>query len=475
MVSLSEWAQNSPVLAAALIVAFFLMIFGVSVLMILMLGNHHKKPELLLKQEDTEPFYLDDNQIIYAGAVQKFTPNVKNFCIALGAPYAVANEQPVDTIDTEASALIHAWKIFSKVTLLNQLERIRTFGSRRIDEMMIASILDKEHDEALRFIASMPTSDDKRVLTEIYHNRSAFENAPVLAWDVIRAIMLIRSAVHTKARFLKEDEAVDYMYQMAEPLYRKGYGWKDISKGFLAGRRIWRIRSHKKRDGMMQVVDRLLTHENSPWLLQPRPEQWPCKPIETLLFSPQEFDTILNEYFIKNGKVADDLGQAFIHLSQKASMEDLCRFMNSFRYGLNYLAAGPLREVGYNLGLSSDNVRALAAGVMLGGMKILSALESDIDTAMAAIADDVFVVQDGYILPHQHYLELDRAIQNMAIQIYDRADKEEKSLFGLTITIEDLKEARNFGQNSYPEEFDWQYLPQFGHWVEAKLSEMETI
>ncbi len=470
MVSLSQWAQNSPLLAAALIIAFFLMMFGVSVLMILMLGKHHIKPDILLKQAEPEPFELDDNQIIYESSAQKFTRNVKNFCIALGAPYAVANKQPVDTIDTEASALIHAWKIFSKVTLLNQLERIRTFGSRRIDEMMIESILEKESHEALQFIASMPTSDDKRVLTEIYHNRSAFENAPVLAWDVIRSIMLLRSAVHTKARFLKEDEAIDYMYQMVEPLYRAGYNWQTIGKGFLAGRRIWRVRSRKKQDGMMQVIDRLLTHKDSPWRIQSRPDKWPCEPMETPLFSPHDFDAILEKYFLKNGKPVENLKESFVTLSHNASIEDLCRFMNSFRYGLNYLAAGPLREVGYNLGLSSDNVRALAVGIMLGGMKVLSALESNIDEAMYKVADDVFVIQDGYIVPHQYYLELDRAIQNMAVQIYDRADKEEKSLFGLTITIEDLKEARHFGQNSYPEELSWQYLPKFAVCVQQKIS-----
>lgn len=467
MTIITEWAKIHPLLAAAVIIGFFVLIFGCSVLLILMLapkGMRNKKSlqELPIKT-------IADTDIIYKNTIDKFANNALNFAIALGAPYAVANKQAVDTIETDPKTLIEFWKIKSKNALLNCLEQIRTVGSRRVDEMMIASLIQKETQDAQQFIDQLESVKDKKVLNEIQQHRPFYTNAPILAWDIVRAVMLIRSGADAKLGYLNKDEAKNYLLQISEPIFRQKMDWQQISKGFLAGRKLWQTRTNREPDGMSKVMDILLKDPSSPWLKQKYPTRWPKEALVAPMFAPQDFDAIIAEYFNGNNSKKVNYTAAFHQMTEKASLTEIATFMNSFRYGLNYLSEGPLREVGRNLGLAKSEIRALAIAIMMGGMRALSSLEQNIDATMYQIADDVFVIDGEYITVAPDYVALDSAVQEMVFKIFDVAKKRKENLWGLTITIEELQDARTFGQSSYPESLNWEQLPQFSSWVEHQL------
>ncbi|MFV0321506.1 MAG: DUF1266 domain-containing protein [Alphaproteobacteria bacterium] len=466
MTIITEWAKIHPLLAAAVIIGFFVLIFGCSVLLILMLTPKGMRNRKSFQELPTKK--ITENEIIYKNTIDKFVNNALNFTIALGAPYAIANRQAVDIIETDPKTLIEFWKIKNKNALLNCLEQMRTVGSRRVDELMIASVVQKEIQDAQQFINQLESEKDKKVLNDIQHNRQFYANSNILAWDIVRAVMLIRSGTDAKLGYLTKDEAKNYLLQMAEPIFRQKMDWQQISKGFLAGRKLWQTRTNREADGMRKVIDLLLNDPNSPWLKQKLPTRWPKEALAVPMFAPQNFDAIIEQYFTRNSDKLDYTA-AFHRMTEKASLTEIATFMNSFRYGLNYLSEGPLREVGRNLGLSKFEIRALAIAIMMGGMRVLSSLEQDIDSTMYQIADDVFVIDGEYITVAPQYVALDAAVQEMVVKIFDVAKKRKEHLWGLTITIEELQDARTFGKNSYPESLDWEQLPQFSSWVEHQL------
>lgn len=467
MTIITEWAKIHPLLAAAVIIGFFVLIFGCSVLLILMLAPKTMRNKKLLQELPTKT--ITETEIIYKNTIDKFANNALNLSIALGAPYAIANKQAVDTIETDPKTLIEFWQIKSKNALLNCLEQIRAVGSRRVDELMIASVMQKDPQNVQKFINQFESVKDQKVLNEIQHNRQLYTNAPILAWDVVRAVMLIRSGTDAKLGYLNKEEAKNYLLQISEPIFRQKMNWQQIGNGFLAGRKLWQTRTNRDAEGMHNVIELLFKDAYSPWLKQKMPTRWPKEALVAPLFAPQDFDAIMMQYFQLNRMSKRDYAQAFFTMCEKASLIEIATFMNSFRYGLNYLSEGPLREVGHNLGLSNLEVRALAIAIMMGGMRVLSSLEQDIDNTMYQIADDVFVIDGEYITVAPEYVALDTAVQEMVVKIFDIAKKRKEPLWGLTITIEELQDARLFGRNSYPESLSWEQLPQFSSWVEQKL------
>ncbi|MFV0431026.1 MAG: DUF1266 domain-containing protein [Alphaproteobacteria bacterium] len=467
MVAITEWAKQHPFLMSFLIIGFFVLIFGISVVLILMLMPKSEETTEFL--ENTLVKEIKEKTIIYKNSIHNFANNALNICISMGAPYAIANKQPVDIVEMSPEILVNVWKIKNKNALLNCLEQIRTIGDRRVDEMMIQTILQKDSPKAQLLIDKLEDSTDKKLLVEIQNNRKFFTDAPIVAWDIARSVMLVRSATDKKVGFLNKEEAKEYLLQIVEPIYRLNMGWETVGKGFLAGRKLWQIRQNRNADGMRNIVKILLENEDSPWLKQKRPSHWPKDKLEAPLFSPQDFDAMLDKYFLSDAMAEYDYVTAFHMMIEKASLQEVACFMNSFRYGLNYLSEGPLREVGHNLGLSPDELRGFSIAMMMGGMRVLSSLEQNIDHTMSQIADDILRLKGQYFTIDEAYMKLDDAVQNMVVEIFDIVEKNDKNLWGLFITIEELQAAREFGKSSYPEKLDWQNLPIFSRWVEQKL------
>ncbi len=235
-----------------------------------------------------------------------WTP-AQSWAYALGAPYHVQHDMPVDampvvTADLQrdlAEMCARDWSVGSAADLVQTLDWLGREGHRIPHRIRI-----REHCllppppalEARRQELRRAGRDDPDALEELWRldvvqaDWHGVRGGVLLGFDAARAAMLARSGL--LLNWLEPAAAWRYLTDMAADVQRSFASWAEYAADYKLSRALWRAKSDP--DLFDDVADRLLSDRRSPWcklpwtvpgLAIPRPdasvaEGWPVWVLE---------------------------------------------------------------------------------------------------------------------------------------------------------------------------------------------------
>lgn len=171
------------------------------------------------------------------------------------------------------------WKVYDKASALEVLENIFEQGHRTKFSVMQKSIpsegaLDSVALDRMKqiFKFDMEDSQDLQMSNEDYtklamwmqRTHKFLGEAGILAWDVARAVHLVRLSYI--AGYLDDNEAWKEILKWAPAIEGRFNNWMEFSQSFLIGRTFW---SGVDDPEIKSICERLLGHPLSPWQFIP--------------------------------------------------------------------------------------------------------------------------------------------------------------------------------------------------------------
>jgi Protein of unknown function (DUF1266). len=214
--------------------------------------------EVVGEGEELDPEIRDEvmNEVgeIFFRMDMNFPPEVKDDCISL---------------------LADMWQVSDKATTLSTLEKIRSEGHRTKFNVLKDSIPSEGKIDVLSlekfkqiFIFDMVNSEEVKMLDSefkklaewIQRSQKYLSASGILAWDLARAVQLIRMSY--VAGFLNDNEAWAEILKLAPISVDKFDSWMAFSHSFLIGQTFW---AGQEMPEVKQACERLLGNPASPW------------------------------------------------------------------------------------------------------------------------------------------------------------------------------------------------------------------
>lgn len=185
----------------------------------------------------------------YAGSPEQFARGPLAWPLAAGAGFAECSGQAVDTLDdddpADAASMLHQWwGITNRGDLIDQVWWLLVEGHRSGFER------EREHWRSLdgpaakqaRAMAKQQVGDERLErpvrFDRVRRNERDIVEVDFLAWDLLRAIMLLRNGV--AIGYIDERVAADTMLLVAERLQANYGSWEELGSHFERARWHWR-------------------------------------------------------------------------------------------------------------------------------------------------------------------------------------------------------------------------------------------
>ena len=205
---------------------------------------------------------------------------------ALGAPYHLLHGSPVDGWDgpysrsdrkAQQEMLGRDWGVHGREDLVTRLNNLGNDGHRRGHREQVNRFSTTWRPnvaaarEAWRGTIREGGEDageaarDLWLLDVVQADVRGVRSAPLLAFDAARGIMLARDGL--LLGWLSEDEAFDYMLDVARDAGRTYGSWAEFGADYLLSRSVWA--GTFESDAFDHAVERLLRDKASPWVSTP--------------------------------------------------------------------------------------------------------------------------------------------------------------------------------------------------------------
>lgn len=202
---------------------------------------------------------------------------VQSWAYALGAPYHVMQEVPVNalpprtqsTIDQLAKMLKEGWSVESEEDLLRVLSWLGAEGHRRSHGLDLRrySLLRRPAIAARREELREAAQENPDALEEIWRidaiqaDLDGIRGADLIGFDAARAVMVARSG--WVMGWISEERMWHFVLDAARDVQRRFTAWADYARDFRLSRNMWRGRN--THDLFDDVLGQLLQDKASPW------------------------------------------------------------------------------------------------------------------------------------------------------------------------------------------------------------------
>lgn len=237
----------------------------------------------------------DDWQFVYS-PVSTVTPEQQN-ALAVGAILKVCREEYINALESgeggmEESRMVFAnqWDVTDRESALDVLDWLKNSGHRQIynnnrklmercawyemeDKIKsnVPQMLDAQSEEEAEELIykSLSFYFNMKQASRIYQDENAFSSQypeTISAWDYGRLVNVACWSVD--CGYIDEDEAwnyIEFAYQEVKKTYKT---WAEFANSYLFGRHVWNI-DDIGNDPMKDVVNELLSNEESPWIKFP--------------------------------------------------------------------------------------------------------------------------------------------------------------------------------------------------------------
>ena len=191
--------------------------------------------------------------------------------LAYGAPLLVYNGENVNAIESEYDAdsvrdiLKNWWDVTDKSSALETYKWLMTEGHHAAADEVLAFCLkngfDCETDEEDETMENVKYIADYMVVRGYCTDKVMVSTA--YAWDLVRATNIARWGY--LSGYFTMDEMYRLMSEVAETVKKTFSSWEDYGRSFAFGRGIWQG-DENDCETAWEVVQALLTNENSPWV-----------------------------------------------------------------------------------------------------------------------------------------------------------------------------------------------------------------
>lgn len=209
----------------------------------------------------------------------------EQWAIACGADLAILNGQYLNDLTTGFSKqdcrqlLSEWWDIDSKEEAVEMIEWLFTEGHRIQYDIIwqaLNTISIKESKEFLRQHVATNKMEEETALERLRNMRDALElfrehklisedtQPDMLIWDFARVINLSRGCFD--AGYLSREEAMNNILRCIAPIRQMYTSWKQLSVSYQFARSVWNGIDEAVFTEMMEGMQVLLTHEDSPWV-----------------------------------------------------------------------------------------------------------------------------------------------------------------------------------------------------------------
>lgn len=202
---------------------------------------------------------------------------VQAWAYALGAPYNVQHEEPLDALPMSTTALqrdlaemcARDWSIGSADDLVQTLDWLGREGHRVPNRLLIRRycLMLRPALTARREELRRAGRDDPEALEELWRldavqaDWHGVRGGVLLGFDAARAAMLARSGL--VLGWLEPPAAWRYLTDMAADVQRSYGSWAEYAADYKLSRALWRAKDDF--DLFDEITDRLLDSRESPW------------------------------------------------------------------------------------------------------------------------------------------------------------------------------------------------------------------